>query len=122
VDRYVHAWEEGDVPAIVSMLTAEATFAMPPLPRCYRGREAIAAFLAEGPLSHAGRWRHLPVSANGQAAVAVYSVYGEAAYAHGIELLTLDDEGAITAVTAFLSDEPFARFGLPRWIRAGARI
>jgi RNA polymerase sigma-70 factor (ECF subfamily) len=95
---------------------------MPPLPQWYRGREAIGAFLADGPMSSAGRWSHLPASANGQAAVAVYAVHGEAAYAHAIELLTLDDDGAITAVTAFLSDEPFKRFGLPRWIRATARI
>src|SRR5688500_1806982 len=46
VDRYVRAWEDGDVGALTAMLTADATFAMPPRPSWYRGPEAIGAFLA----------------------------------------------------------------------------
>jgi len=64
-------------------------------------------------MARPGRWRHLPVSANGQAALGVYEVAGDRALAHVVELLTLDASGAIDAVTAFLDPEPFARFGLP---------
>jgi RNA polymerase sigma-70 factor, ECF subfamily len=43
VERYIDAWERGDVDAILAMLAEDATFTMPPLPTCYRGRDAIAA-------------------------------------------------------------------------------
>jgi RNA polymerase sigma-70 factor (ECF subfamily) len=113
VEHYARAWEAGDVAAITAMLTADATLAMPPMAAWYRGREAIGAFLAEGPMARPGRWRHLPVSANGHASLAVYEVAGDRATAHVIELLTLEASGAISAVTAFIDPAPFARFGLP---------
>jgi RNA polymerase sigma-70 factor (ECF subfamily) len=122
VERYVRAFEDGDVAQISAMLAADATFAMPPYPQWYTGRDAIAAFLAGVPMRSAGRWRHAPVAANGQAAVAVYKVFGDRALAHGIEIFTLDGEGAITGVMTFLDPEPFDRFALPRWIPADARI
>ena len=122
VERYVRAWEDGDVAAITAMLTADATFAMPPFAEWYRGRDAIGAFLAAGPMSRAGRWRHRAVSASGQAAVAVYKVRGEHAFAHAIEVLTLDASGQIADVTAFLDGELVPRFGAPRWIPAAPRI
>jgi RNA polymerase sigma-70 factor (ECF subfamily) len=122
VERYVRAFEDGDIATLSAMLAADATFAMPPLPEWFRGREAIAAFRAERPLARPGRFRHAPVSANGQAAAAFYKVYGDGAVAHGIEVFTLDPSGAITGVMAFLDPEPFERFGLPRWIRAAPRI
>ena len=37
-ERYVRAWENGDVAALAALLTADATFAMPPRPNWYRGR------------------------------------------------------------------------------------
>ena len=122
VERYVRAFEDGDIATLSAMLAADATFAMPPLPEWFRGRDAIAAFLAERPLARPGRFRHAPVSANGQAAAAFYKVFGDGAVAHGIEVFTLDPGGAITGVMAFLDPEPFDRFGLPRWIRAAPRI
>ncbi|MGH2763865.1 MAG: RNA polymerase subunit sigma-70 [Thermoleophilaceae bacterium] len=45
IERYVDAWERGDLDAILAMLAEDATFTMPPLPAWYRGRRAIAAFL-----------------------------------------------------------------------------
>jgi RNA polymerase sigma-70 factor, ECF subfamily len=120
VERYVKAWEAGDVASITAMLTADATFAMPPLPEFYVGREAIGAFLAAGPMARTGRWRHLPMSANGQASVAVYEVVDGRVLAHAIELLELDDDGAITGVMAFLTAEPFERFGLPPELTDGS--
>jgi ketosteroid isomerase-like protein len=32
VDDFVAAWERADVPALVELLSADATFTMPPLP------------------------------------------------------------------------------------------
>jgi RNA polymerase sigma-70 factor (ECF subfamily) len=60
VDAFVAAWERGDVGALAAMLTDEATIAMPPMPTWYRGREAVAAFLARFPLAPGLRWRVVP--------------------------------------------------------------
>ena len=51
VERYVEAWNRGDVDAVVAMLAEEATFSMPPNFEWFRGREAIREFLPRGPLS-----------------------------------------------------------------------
>ena len=42
VQRFVTAFEGGDVPAIVGLLTEDAWFAMPPHPEHARGRDAVA--------------------------------------------------------------------------------
>jgi RNA polymerase sigma-70 factor, ECF subfamily len=110
----VQAWEDGDVDAIMAMLTADATFAMPPRPSWYRGREAIGAFLAVRPLSRP-RWRVLPARANGQLAFGFYieADGGRRHVAHAIELIDLDADARITAVMSFHDAGAFARFGLP---------
>jgi RNA polymerase sigma-70 factor (ECF subfamily) len=115
VERYVQAWDDGDVPALVALLTEDATFAMPPMPTWYRGRSAISGFLASYPLSGRRAWRMVPVRASGQIAFGCYVVAepGAPAEAHDIEVLTLDGDARISDVTAFITPEAFARFGLP---------
>jgi RNA polymerase sigma-70 factor (ECF subfamily) len=108
VENYIDAWERGDVAAIAAMLTEDATFAMPPYPTWWRGRDVIAAFAAES--VH----RYLPTHANGQAANAAYRWDpNQASYvAEALEVLTL--EGArVKQMTAFMIPEVFRRFGLP---------
>jgi RNA polymerase sigma-70 factor (ECF subfamily) len=114
VARYVRAWEEADVGAIMAMLTADATLAMPPRPSWYRGREAVGAFLAAHPLAEL-RWRALPARANGQQALGFYaqSDAGGLFTASTLNVLTLDDDAQISAITAFHGADPLARFGLP---------
>ncbi len=115
VERYVRAWESGDVAAIAALLTADASFAMPPKPSWYQGRETIAAFLAAWPLAGGRRWRIVPARANGQVALGFYvgDATGKPFAAHAIELLTVDAAGGIAAVTTFHAPAAFARFGLP---------
>ena len=110
VESYMQALERGDVEGLVAMLSEEATWSMPPMPRWYRGGEAIAAFLAEYPLRE--RWRHVPTSANGQVAVGCYMWDPERAsyVAAVIDVLTLDETG-IAGVTGFLAPWVFRRFG-----------
>jgi RNA polymerase sigma-70 factor (ECF subfamily) len=117
VTEYATALERGDADTLVSMLTADATWSMPPLPSWYRGPAAITDFLVELPLRH--RWRHLPVRANGQQAVACY-IWDEQAGAfagHVIDVLTLRGD-RIAAVTAFIDEDLFSRFGLPETLPA----
>jgi RNA polymerase sigma-70 factor (ECF subfamily) len=104
----IDAWERGDVDAIAAMLAEDATFAMPPYPTWWRGRETIAAFAAE-PVH-----RYLPTRANGQPANAAYRWNADRSsyVAEALEVLTL--EGAqVKEMTAFMTPELFPHFGLP---------
>ena len=71
------AWERNDVGAFASMLAEEATFAMPPLASWFAGRDAIARWAAQEPMSGLYRWRVLPARANGQLALGYYSEDGD---------------------------------------------
>jgi RNA polymerase sigma-70 factor (ECF subfamily) len=104
VDRYVDAWQRGDVDGVVAMLTEDAAFAMPPLQTWFRGHDDIAIFLAGWPLSGDWRWRPLRVRANGQEALAFYSwdPEEESYLPFALNVLTL--RGArISEVTAFIT-------------------
>ncbi|MBZ2196707.1 sigma-70 family RNA polymerase sigma factor [Occultella gossypii] len=109
--RYTAAWESGDVDAIVAMLTHDATYSMPPLPRWYRGHEDIRTFLA---VAAPGRWRFLPAAANGQLAFGTYlrEPAGTRYAAAGLDVLTLRGP-MVAGVVSFLSPELFPLFGLP---------
>jgi RNA polymerase sigma-70 factor, ECF subfamily len=110
VERYAEALEQGDVDAVVALLTEDATWSMPPMARWYRGEEAIVAFLAEYPCRE--RWRHIPTFANGQVAVGCYMWDAEReSYVAGVlDVLTLRGT-QIAEVTGFLAPWVFRRFG-----------
>ena len=72
VERYIDAWDRGDVDAVVAMLAEEATFSMPPNAEWFRGREAIRDFLPRGPLSIPRRF--VATRANGQLAFGTYKL------------------------------------------------
>jgi RNA polymerase sigma-70 factor (ECF subfamily) len=118
VDGYVDAWERRDVDAVVAMLAEDATMAMPPLPTWYRGREAVAAFLGARPLAPGRPWRLIPVRANGQVAFGHYIWDdGRGKFTpHGVNVLALHGD-RIAEITAFLTPEVFACFGLPDEMR-----
>ncbi len=112
VEQYSEALEQGDVDAVLALLTEDATWSMPPLPNWYRGHEAITGFLHKGPFTV--RWRHVPARANGQLAVGCYTWDEDTAsyVAFVLDVLTLRG-GQIAEVTAFIDRGVFARFGLP---------
>jgi RNA polymerase sigma-70 factor (ECF subfamily) len=127
VQQYADAIERADTDTLISMLTEDATWSMPPIPTWFRGHQAIREFLVRYPLSE--RWQHRPTGANGQLAVGCY-LFDEAGgdYVPAvIDVLTLAGE-KIAAVTGFLTaqtlepphsgawvsgEEVFARFRLP---------
>jgi RNA polymerase sigma-70 factor (ECF subfamily) len=114
VERYLEAWDEGNVAAITEMLADDATFSMPPRPNWYQGRAAVAAFLAALPLSGRWRWRHVPIRANGQLSLGAYLLDPSGnGHAHAIQVLAVDTNARISDITAFHTPEAFARFGLP---------
>ena len=105
VESYVEAWEQNDVEKVVSMLSEEAAFTMPPLQSWFQGHEEIRAFLAGYPLSGTWRWRAQRVRANGQEALAFYSWDPEAEnyQRFALNVLTFGSDGKITEVDAFLT-------------------
>jgi RNA polymerase sigma-70 factor (ECF subfamily) len=78
VDRYVEAWEKGDVETVVGMLAEDAVFTMPPLASWFGPRDEIEAFLRYSPMSGDWDWRAVRTQANGQVALAFYSLDPEA--------------------------------------------
>jgi len=120
-ERYASAIERGDAETLISMLTEDATWCMPPDAAWFKG-QALREWLVRDPLQE--RWRHLPTQANGQLAVGCYLFdRGQGRFTpHVIDVLTLDGD-RIAAVTAFIfhesaqtketAAEAFARFGLP---------
>jgi RNA polymerase sigma-70 factor, ECF subfamily len=104
VQRYADAIERGDADTLISMLTADATWSMPPAPTWYRGHQAVRKFLVSAPLTY--QWRHVPTSANGQLAVGCYLFdHAKGRYVPAvIDVLTLDGD-KIAAVTGFLAAE-----------------
>jgi RNA polymerase sigma-70 factor (ECF subfamily) len=117
VDGYMDAWERSDVGALAAMLAEDAAFTMPPQTLWYRGREAIAAFLAAIPLADTMRWRVVPTSANGQLAFGHYYWDGDGYVGEGIAVLGLRDT-QIEDVTVFRTPALLERFGLPARLAA----
>jgi RNA polymerase sigma-70 factor (ECF subfamily) len=104
VENYMEAMQRGDVNTVVSMLTADVAWSMPPLASWFRGIEQVEAFLTLGPLSGEWRWRHVSAQASGQAAVGVYS-WDEAEQCYrpfALDVLTLEGD-RIKEVTAFIT-------------------
>ena len=122
VERFVGAWERADVDEVVSMLSKDAVFAMPPEPTWFTGRDAIAAFLERVPLAPSSpRHRLIPTWANGQIAFGAYSWREEpkAFVRHGITVISLRGT-EIAELTFFRSPEAFTGFDLPERIEQGA--
>jgi len=115
VDRFVEAWEGGDVDAIRSLLTDDAVLAMPPWPTWFRGRDDVADFLARGPLAPVRRWRLVPTRANGQLALGSYRTTDERPLvAEGLIVLSVSEDGRLSELNAFRDANLFPKFGLPR--------
>jgi RNA polymerase sigma-70 factor (ECF subfamily) len=119
VDGYMEAWESADVSAIAAMLADDATLVMPPLLEWYAGRDDVVALLERAPLRGGLRWRHVPISANGQPAVAQYlwDAGAEAFLPHAINVLGFEGN-RIRDITIFHMPEVFAGFGLPERIES----
>ena len=115
LEAYVRAWETANIPALLRLLTEDATFSMPPIPAWYRGRDEIAALTGRTIFSGdaAGRWRLLPTRANGQPAFGLYRASGDGTYSgYGIQALTLRRDGIADIIT-FRKPGLIVAFGLP---------
>jgi RNA polymerase sigma-70 factor, ECF subfamily len=113
VNRFVDAFERGEVDAILALLVEDATFAMPPYAGWWQGRDAIGEswLMPGGPPP---RLRYATARANGQPAVGTYLYDGRSGRYRPIALDVLTLRGALIAdVQAFRMPEIFPSFGLP---------
>ncbi|MGZ4203142.1 MAG: sigma-70 family RNA polymerase sigma factor [Thermoleophilaceae bacterium] len=119
VRTYVDAWERGDVETVVTMLSEDAVFAMPPLRSWFHTREPIREFLTLYPMSGAWRWKALLTTASGQPALGFYTWDDdEGAYLpFALNVLTFRGR-EISDVTAYINRtiEPEERERYHRWV------
>jgi RNA polymerase sigma-70 factor (ECF subfamily) len=111
--RFMRAWQQCDLDALAALLRDDAVLHMPPLPRPYVGREAIARFFGTVPADgHLDRVRLVASRANGHPAVAAYMPDGLGTYrAYGMMVLVVVDD-AIQAIAGFQDASLFDAFGL----------
>lgn len=109
---FMSAWESRNVPELVSLLTDDVRFTMPPLPAWFDGLHAVQMFIAER--MFAAPWRLRPLRANGQVGFACYmQAPGTGGFRLGaVNLLDLRD-GRISAISGFLDPAVLGRFRLP---------
>ncbi|NYD40110.1 sigma-70 family RNA polymerase sigma factor [Nocardioides panaciterrulae] len=113
LERYVEAFWHKDVDTIVSMLTAEAVWEMPPFTSWFRGAENIGWLIGNECPGGSCDMPMLPTRANGQPAFGLYMRTAAGDYApFQLQVLDLDGD-RVRHVSAFFDVTLFATFGLP---------
>jgi RNA polymerase sigma-70 factor, ECF subfamily len=118
LDRFVKAFEDKDIGAIVTLFTEDAVWEMPPYASWYRGPENIARLIdvhcpAQGP----GDMRLVPTQANGQPAFGLYMRDGDVYRPFNLPVLTVTP-GGVSHVVSFFDTRLFGVFGLPPMLTA----
>jgi RNA polymerase sigma-70 factor (TIGR02960 family) len=119
VARFATAFQSGDVPGVVALLTDDALMTMPPEAAEYVGPEAIGRFLSTVPAAGAlERFRLVPTRANGQPAFGCYlkDPHTPIAHAYGLMVLTLRGDH-VAGLAGFADTAVLASFGLPRTLK-----
>ncbi len=113
VDAYVAAWNAGDLPALIGLLSRDIVMTMPPWQKTFVGLGEVEAFMGMVWPLHDG-FRAAAFTANGQPAVAVYTRQGEGPYrAHSLHVLA--GEGKVRELVLYappLGAQLFKAFGL----------
>jgi RNA polymerase sigma factor (sigma-70 family) len=119
VTRFAIAFQSGDVPGVIALLTDDALMTMPPEAAEYIGPQAIGRFLSTVPAAGAlERFRLVPTRANGQPAFGCYmrDPHTPIAHAYGLMVLTLRGD-RVAGLAGFADTAVFAAFGLPRTLK-----
>jgi RNA polymerase sigma-70 factor (ECF subfamily) len=113
LQTYMEAFERHDDRQLVALLREDVRLAMPPHPTWYKGREAVAAFLADVLFAPGAEARRLMLTrANKQPAFGIYHGVGADARPSSIHVLGIES-GLVADMHFFLYPELFAAFGLP---------
>jgi RNA polymerase sigma-70 factor, ECF subfamily len=113
LDRYVQAFWDKDIEAIVSMLTRDAVWEMPPFTGWYQGAENIGRLIDTQCPGGVHDMRMVATSANGQPAYGLYMRGEDDVFRpFHLQVLTLGPDG-VEHVGVFFGESLFALFGLP---------
>jgi RNA polymerase sigma-70 factor, ECF subfamily len=123
LERYLRAWESGDLETITRLLHDEVTLSMPPMPVWVSGRDQVARFFAHrlDKLLRERLFRALLIEVNGRAGIAFYRVR-EDSKAHFFAVDALEHRGGlVAAIDHFMTPGAHVAFlaqGLERVIPA----
>lgn len=114
LNRYVAAFENYDVKAIVDILAEDAIWQMPPYTGWYSGAENIGRLISVNcPAQGPGDQKLIATSANGQPAYGLY-MRGEDGVHRPFQLQVVEiGEAGVTNVVAFFDLDLFEQWGLP---------
>jgi RNA polymerase sigma-70 factor (ECF subfamily) len=113
LDQYVDAFWRKDVDTIVTLLTAEAVWEMPPFTSWFRGAERIGWLIDHECPGGSFDMPMLATSANGQPAYGLYMRSPDGDFRpFQLQVLELDGD-RVRHVSAFFEPTLFATFGLP---------
>lgn len=113
LDRYVQAFWDKDIDAIVGMLTRDAVWEMPPFTGWYVGAQDIGRLIDTQCPGQAHDMPMLATTANGQPAFGLYMRQPDGTFRpFHLQVLTIVD-GRVSHVAAFFDDALFETFGLP---------
>jgi RNA polymerase sigma-70 factor (ECF subfamily) len=113
LERYVKAFWEKDIQAIVGMLTADAVWEMPPFTGWYTGAQDIGRLIDTQCPGGVHDMPMVATTANGQPAYGLYMRQPDGTFApFHLQVLTLRG-GRVEHVAAFFDPGLFATFGLP---------
>lgn len=115
LERYVRAFEEADLDALVALFHAEMRTTMPPAATWVSGRDSNERFYRTmfGSLAP-GQFRHLRTGANAQAALGFYRSASRGGHELAAIQLVATRGGAVFSVDHFMLTEVYPLFGLPR--------
>lgn len=114
LERYVYAFEQYDIDALIGLFTEDGGLSMPPFVMWVRGRANLAGFY-QATRSHCIGSRLVPITVNGNTpAYAQYVPNGsnEALEPWGIHVLDVR-ESKISHIHTFIDAALYSRFGLP---------
>ena len=121
LERYVEAFWRKDIDTIVSLLTAEATWDMPPFTSWFKGAANIGWLIGTECPGGAYDMPMIETRANGQPAYGLYMRTPAGDFVpFQLQVLELDGE-RVKHVTAFFDHALFATFGLPERLPADHR-
>jgi RNA polymerase sigma-70 factor (ECF subfamily) len=112
LERYVRAWEKGDLAAIIALLHADVTLSMPPSPTWISGRTNVARFFTNRVLQavREHRFRTVLVDANGCLSAGFYRIGDDGAGTFFALQVLEAKEGRLRVIDHFMSASSHVAF------------